>query len=174
MLCTMLRSRPVNRSLSILEADLCGAGARIGDCFAVPLPNGKVAHAQYVCLHHEIGTLVRVFDVVRDRPVDVDVLRRAGLLFPPVFVGLLAALRVCGWQRIGNFPAKGYWFPRFRATIDTRPGVYENWSIWDGRRTVFVGKLRKRHRSLELKTVHSPQRLAQRIVEGGWLGDRLL
>jgi hypothetical protein len=65
----------------------------IGDYFLIPLPNGRWAYCQYVQQSDELGYLVRVFDRMTTEPLNsIQELEGAGLLFPPVFVGLRASV----------------------------------------------------------------------------------
>lgn len=146
----------------------------IGDCFRIPLPDGRWAYCQYVHHSSELGYLVRVFDHIGGDPLNSpEELVGAGLLFPPVFVGLRASVRSGRWVKIGAMPVHGFVFPKFRQTFGTKPGTYHNWFIWDGSNTVEIGRLPKRMRSLELKQVWGDKGLEERIVAGTYRGDRM-
>jgi Immunity protein 26 len=150
------------------------AKIEIGDCFRVPLPDGRWAYCQYVQQSDELGYLVRVFDRVTSEPLSsIEELEGSGLLFPPVFVGLRASVRSGRWQKIGTMPVNGFAFPKFRITMGTKPGTYHDWRIWDGKNTVSIGELPEHMRSLELKQVWGDEGLEERIVAGTYRGDRM-
>jgi hypothetical protein len=146
----------------------------IGDYFRMPLPDGRWAYCQY--LHHngELGYLVRVFDRITAEPLDSTAeLDRAGLLFPPVFVGLLASVGSGRWTRIGTTPVNDFVFPKFRQAMGTKPGTYHDWRIWDGKKTVKIGTLPEQMRKYELAMVWGDEGLEERIVAGTYRGDRM-
>ncbi len=146
----------------------------IGDCFRVHLPDGRWAYCQYVQQNDDLGYLVRVFDRITAEPLtSTTELEGAGLLFPPVFVGLRASVRSGRWERIGTMPVNGFEFPKFRATMGTKPDTYHDWRIWDGKKTVTIGNLPEQMRSLELKQVWGDEGLEERIVAGTYRGDRM-
>jgi len=146
----------------------------IGDAFRMPLPNGKSAYCQYIFKHSGFGDLVRVFDHITDAPLgSITEIEMANLLLPPVFVGLVAAVKGGRWTRIGNAPVSGFAFPKFRDTMGTKPGTYHDWSIWDGKKHSMVGDLPKGMRALELKSIWGCEALADRIVAGTYRGDRM-
>jgi hypothetical protein len=135
---------------------------------------GKWAYCQYVQHNQELGYLVRVFDLITSEPLSsAEKLEGANLLFPPVFVGLRASVRTGRWKQIGKFPVKGFEFPTFRQTMGTKPGIYHDWHIWDGKRTVKIGNLPKHMRSLELELVWGDEALENRIVDGTHTGDHM-
>ncbi len=141
--------------------------AKVGDCFAIPLPDGRFSYCQYLQMNKEMGCLVRVLDVITGQPVStVEQLKDAGDLFPPVFVGLFASVRSGRWKSVGNLPVRSFRFPKFRATAATKPGTYENWWIWDGETERFIGKLPANLRSLEQKQVWGDELLEERIATG--------
>lgn len=144
----------------------------VGDCFRIPLPNGRWAYCQFVHHNNELGFLVKVFDLITTEPMDSATdLRTAGLLFPPVFVGLRASVRSGRWKKIGNIVIDDFEFPKFRNTVGTKPGTYNDWWIWDGTSTIKIGTLPKEMRSLELEQVWGDEALEQRIVNGNYRGD---
>ena len=146
----------------------------IGDCFRIPLPDGRWAYCQYVQQSDELGYLVRVFDRITTEPLNSTAeIDGAGLLFSPVFVGLRASVRSGRWERIGIMPVNSFVFPKFRVTMGTKPGVYHDWRIWDGKNTVSIGDLPEQMRSLELKSVWGDEALEERIVAGTYRGDRM-
>jgi hypothetical protein len=150
------------------------AKTEVGDCFRIPLPDGRWAYCQYVQQSDELGYLVRVFDRITAEPLSsIEDLEEAELLFPPVFVGLRASVRNGRWQKIGVMSVNSFQFPKFRFTMGTKPGTYHDWRIWDGRSTANIGDLPEHMRSLELKQVWGDEGLEERIVAGTYRGDRM-
>jgi len=146
----------------------------VGDCFRIPLPDGRWAYCQYVQQSDELGYLIRVLDRITPKPLNsIEDIEGAGLLFPPVFVGLRASVRSGRWQKIGAMPVDGFDFPKFRITMGTKPGIYHDWRIWDGKATVSIGELPEHMRFLELKQVWGDEGLEERIVAGTYRGDRM-
>ena len=98
----------------------------VGDCFRIALPDGRWAYIQFVHRNDDFGYLVRVFDWITESSFDsTEKLEGAGCLFPPVFVGLPASVRSGRWQKIGNVPVSNFQSPKFRETIGTKPGIYQ-------------------------------------------------
>lgn len=139
---------------------------RVGDCFQIPLPGGRLAYCQYVHWSNELGYLIRVFDCITDKPLSVELLQNCKELFPPVFVGLKASVASGRWKRIGWMEVGQFRFPTFRCTSATKPGVYENWWLWDGGKQRFIGKLPPELRELELELVWGDELLEERIASG--------
>ncbi len=146
-----------------------------GDCFRIPLRDGRWAYCQFVSKNPQLGYLVRILDRITQEPLESTTgIEGAGPLFPPVFVGLLASVGSGRWVRIGKLPVTDFTFPQFRQTMGTKPGTYHDWRIWDGKNTVSVGNLPEHMRSLELKQVWGDEGLEERIVAGTYRGDRML
>ena len=150
------------------------AKIEIGDCFRIPLPDGRWAYCQFVHMQENFGYLVQVFDRITPEPLNSTVgIEGAGSLFPPVFVGLPASVAGGRWVRIGTMPVKDFVFPKFRQAMGTKPGTYDSWRIWDGKREIKIGNLPEQMRSLELKCIWGCDALADRIVAGTYRGDRM-
>jgi len=114
-----------------------------------------------------MGCLIRVFDLITTQPVtEVDGLRGLRALFPPVFVGLRASVQSGRWKYIGSLPVASFDFPMFRATGATKPGTYESWWLWDGKKEWFIGRLPEELRGLEQRAVWGDELLEQRIATG--------
>lgn len=140
---------------------------KIGDCFCIPLPEKRYGYCQYLEFNEELGCLVKVFSkVTSKRLASVEELRDVGALFPPVFVGLRASVRTGRWTFIGGLPVKDFTFPKFRSTYGTKPGIYDDWWIWDGTQREFVGRLPPGLRPLEVKLVWGDELLEERIASG--------
>jgi hypothetical protein len=147
---------------------------KLGDCFEIPLPNGRFAYCQHINRNPTLGFLVQVFSHLSHEPVQsINDLLGQPLMFPPVFVGLQATARDERWKRIGNLPVTSFVFPHFRQTVGTKPGTYSSWSVWDGEHTRHIGKLPKELRKLELECVWGDQALEERIMAGTYRGDKM-
>jgi hypothetical protein len=151
------------------------AHLKVGDYFSIPLPDRRFAYCQLVHRNEELGYLIRVFDRITSLQLQAaSDLQGAGLLFPPVFVGLRASVRSGRWKRIGNAAVHHFTHPKFRETMGTKPGRYHDWRIWDGEQTVKIGDLPTHMRSLELKSVWGDEALENRIVSGTYRGETML
>lgn len=114
-----------------------------------------------------MGMLVKVFDRITPEPISsISELEGASELFPPVFVALRGAVKSGGWKLIGNSPVTNFSFPLFKGTSATKPGVYDNWYIWDGRQEKRIGKLPAKFRPLEYRLLWGYETLAERIATG--------
>ena len=147
---------------------------KIGDFFQIPLPDGRYAYCQHVNWNEQMGFLVQVLDCISDCPLNVEALSGAKPLFPPVFVGLRAAVNSGRWKRIGNRPVNDFKFPLFRATSATKPGKYDNWWLFDGRSQRFIGELPPELRCLEVEVAWGYELLGQRIATGHHLFEAVL
>lgn len=140
---------------------------QVGDCFSIPLPNGRHAYCQYLAYNQKLGSLIRVFDKTTRAPLSsIDELRGVREMFPPVFVGLRASTRSGRWKLVGRLPVAPFHFPKFRSTHGAKPGVYDDWSLWDGEKKEFVGRLPPQLRSLEIELVWGDELLEERIATG--------
>ena len=146
------------------------AKPKVGDCFVIPLPDGRRAYGQYVLWDDDpvygLGCLVQIFDLLVETELPVEALRSAGLMFPPVYVGLFASIRSGRWRVIGQLPVQDFTPPKFRATVGSKPCIYHDWTIWSGRTSVYVGDLPTEYRSLELLLVWGDELLEDRIATG--------
>jgi hypothetical protein len=113
-----------------------------------------------------MGDMVRVFDVISTKPLSALEVATHGEMFPPVFVGVRSAVKRGRWRAIGVAPVPSFDFPKFRSTSGTKPGVYANWWLWDGRDRRYIGILPAELRSLELEMVWGDELLEERIVKG--------
>jgi hypothetical protein len=121
-----------------------------------------------------MGFLVQVFDRLSDHPIKIEELNESKPLFPPVFVGLQAALSSGRWKRIGNVPVTNFKFPLFRATSATKPGKYDNWWLFDGQRQQFLGALPTELQNLEVEVAWGYEMLEHRIATGNHLFERII
>jgi hypothetical protein len=139
---------------------------KVGDYFEIPLPDGRFAYCQHVNWNDQMGFLVQVFDRISDRSLRMEDLAGAKPMFPPVFVGLRAAVSSGRWKRIGNRSVTDFKFPLFRATSATKPGKYDNWRLFDGQSQRFIGTLPAEMRDLEVEVAWGYEMLEQRISTG--------
>ena len=150
-------------------------GANIGDVFRIPLSEGADAYAQYIHFHLFMGSMVRLF---WNAPLVSSALNEAKIgtreIFPPVFVGLKAITKTKRWQLLGNYPTPEFIFPKFRINHATKPGVYDNWWIWDGCTSVNIGALPYELRRLEMRLGWGDEGLENRIIRGIYWGDKVL
>jgi hypothetical protein len=146
----------------------------LGDFFQIPLPDGRYAYCQHVNWNDQIGFLVQVLDRISDHPLKIGELEGAQPLFPPVFVGLRAAVNSGRWKRIGNKPVTDFKFPLFRATSATKPGKYDNWWLFDGSTQRFIGELPAELRTLEVEVAWGYEMLEQRIATGHHLFEAVV
>lgn len=150
--------------------------ARIGDVFAISLPEGRVAYAHYVYRHPEIGTLLAFKSIIDDGSSSVERIISAANLFPPIFVGLNFPIRQKLWRRIGTGPVGEFTFPRFRKSIRAAiggyvAGVYSDWRLWDGESYQIIGFLPAELRSLECQAVWPSDLVEKRILTGETIFD---
>jgi len=151
-----------------------GRRPKVGDYYALPLPDGRFGHLQYVHRDPESGDFVQVWAVITSgQPAGVDTLARAKPLFPPVITAVSVGIEIGGWVLLGNRPlAEPFRFPQFRGTNSLlfrrhEPGVYADWWLWSGGDTWLpVGSLNDEQRQLEYHTAWQPQKLALRIATG--------
>jgi hypothetical protein len=143
---------------------------KVGDCFVIPLPDGRHAYGQYLLWDDRnpggLGCLIKVFDLITDEKVSVEDLARLPRMFPPVYVGLKASIRSGRWRVIGQLPVEDARIPTFRRTIGSKPGIYHDWKIGDGQNWQPIGDLPPDLRSLEMWLVWSDESLEKRIVTG--------
>jgi hypothetical protein len=138
---------------------------KIGDIIEIPLSDGRKAFAQYVFSDQKIGPLIQVFDLMTEREIQIDELKDAGALFPPVSTGLRAAIRTGMWNIIGHIPVEGFIHPRFISTLyNEKTGKAGVWFMWDGEKSVRIGnELLPALKNLEYLAVWDPHDIVYRI-----------
>jgi hypothetical protein len=142
---------------------------KVGDLIEIPLSGNRKAFAQYVHWDAKVGPLIKVFDLVTHEPLDVLAAgASARPLFPPVITGLFAAVRSGIWKTIGHLPVSEFTYPGFVSTFwDQDTGLARDWFLWDGARSVRLGKdLPKEHRAKEYLVVWNPSDVVTRIETG--------
>jgi hypothetical protein len=149
-----------------------GIQPRVGDFFAVPLPDQRFGHIQYLRASPDEGELLQVLDVITDQPAKLEEVLRAEPRFPPVKCFVTAAVRRCGWVYVGHRKLDiDYSHVRFRvsntAFLRFQPGVYTDWFLSSSAKgDIFVGTLTEEQRKLEYGVHWPPEDLAKRIATG--------
>lgn len=106
---------------------------RIGDILEIPLSDGRKAYGQYMLWDQENGPIVRIFDLIADDRLDLDSIANHPLLFPPIVVGLMAAIKSGLWKVIGNRAINDFEYPYFiSATYHSLTNKMGMWYLWDG------------------------------------------
>lgn len=146
----------------------------LGDCFEIPLENGSYAYGQYVFWDREYGPLCRIFDVVSNQRLTLEVVRGCGWMFPPVYIGFGSVFKTGVWRIIGATTTDGFEFPLFRKNLALKPGTYTNWEIYDGKSLRSIGELPLKFRGLEGLCCWTPQGIAHRILTGKNRYDAIL
>jgi len=144
---------------------------RLGDIFEIHLSGGRFAYGQYLYKDRKKGHLISVFNLISNERISMESLENAGLLFPPIFTGLIAAIREGFWTVIGNIKIKNFIYPKFISTIyNEKTGEAGHWYIWDGEVTRHIGlALPKDYKNLEYLFVWSPFDVVQRIETGEYV-----
>jgi hypothetical protein len=143
-------------------------GVKVGDVFEIPLSDGRKAYGQYVFLDQKMGPLVQIFDLICEDEIQLDQLKEAKPLFPPVITGLLAAIRTGLWRVIGHMPVEGFVYPNFVSTFyNDKTGQAGVWFLWDGKKSKRIGdKLPEKCKQLEFLVVWDPHDVVHRIETG--------
>lgn len=143
---------------------------QIGDVFEIPLSDGRKAFGQYVYRDEQKGPIVRIFDVVVENDMELDIcsLENAGLLFPPVITGVFAAVRTGLWQKVGNLPSDDFQYQNFISRVYDPNGTLRGpWFLWNGEHSRELGyDLPPEYRNLEFLIVWNPINLTRRIETG--------
>lgn len=141
---------------------------RIGDIFEVPLSDGRKAYGQYVLADKKNGPMVRIFNLVTTNNVPIEKLINLSLLFPPIFVGLKAAIKIGQWKVIGNSPVNDFNYPCFiSAMYDSVNKKMGMWYLWNGAEYTPIGhKLPEEYKKFEQLVVWAPGDVEKRIETG--------
>lgn len=146
---------------------------KLGDVFEIKTKKG-LAYAQYVLRNSEMGALIRVLPGFHEtRPVRfIEVVAQSESFV--TFFPLQAAIDRDIFEVVANepVPAKSKKLPLFRARghID-REGFVHDWRLWDGDKSVRVGKLAPEQRKLPIKEIWNDTLLIERIEEG-WTPEK--
>lgn len=141
---------------------------KIGDVFEIPLSNRLKAYGQYVFKDIKIGPMIRVSELITQNEVSICQLNFDKLLFPPLFTGLIAAIRTGLWNIIGHVPVNNFNYPKFVSAIyDQKTGKVKIWYLWDGKEYTKIGfNLPEEYKILEYLIGWAPQDIATRIETG--------
>lgn len=143
---------------------------KIGDIFEIPLSDGQKAYGQYVLADKENGPMIRVFDLITKHSIGVDEITRCSNMFPPIIVGLKAAIKTGQWIIVGSSSVKDFDSPDFiSAMYDGVNDKMGMWYLWDGSESKYVSLgyiLPEKYRELEQLIVWSPDNLKKRIETG--------
>ncbi len=144
------------------------AKPKIGDIMEIPTKKG-FAYAQYTHQHAQFGALIRVFDVIFQKPHE-ELSHVAGspvrfsTFFPIRAAVARGIFRIVGCADIAD-QNKG--FPVFRAGIGD-PGTKKVsvWWLWDGKTEQRVGEITDEQRKLPIRSGWNDKMLVERIEEG--------
>lgn len=131
----------------------------IFDYFAVPLPDGRFGHLQYISMVEPFGDFAIVLDVISSPPSAIEVIADAKVLFGPVRTAVAIAAKKGRWQYIGNRKRERIPTLLFRVCSEAAwtkvPGQYSEWYTRDmiSDEIRFVGMLTEEYRRLEFNRV---------------------
>ena len=140
---------------------------KIGDIFEVPISQGRMAIGQYL-LQSKMGPIVQILGILPIDKNDIEELLLSKPLFPPVIVGLFAAIQKNMWRIIGNKKVTLIDHPKFISNIwNEKTGKAGFWTLWDGNKFYDIGHfLPSEYRELEFLVVWTPQSITERIETG--------
>ncbi|MCC6604820.1 MAG: immunity 26/phosphotriesterase HocA family protein [Anaerolineae bacterium] len=143
---------------------------KVGDIFEIPLSDGRKACGQYVRADKDNGPVIRIFDLITKDDMKIDEIVNAPVMFPPIVVGLKAAIKSGLWTIIGNLPVTDFVPPNFISamynSISDKVGM---WYLWDGIESKFIpigNKLPEEYRGLEQLVVWAAEDVTKRIETG--------
>ncbi len=143
---------------------------KVGDIFEIRLEDERKAYGQFVFKDKKQGPLVQIFNLIANEGDNFtpDEIKKSGDRFPPVITGLQAAIRAGLWRVIGKLPIVEFSYPRFvSAYYDEKTGEAYRWFVWDGEKTIQIGKeLPIEYKGLEYRVVWSPYDVTYRIESG--------
>lgn len=144
---------------------------KIGDIFEIPLADGRKAYSQYIFYDkNSLGPLIQVLNLIIDQKenASLEKIKKAKALFPPVFTGLFAAVRIGLWKVTYNLPIKNFVYPKFITGLPDKNGKILMWFFIDSNnKTIKIGKtLPEKYKKLEIKVGWDPRVLAKRIETG--------
>jgi hypothetical protein len=113
---------------------------KVGDILEIPLSMDRKAYGQYVFYDKKMGPLFQVFDLITETDNQLEKLKEVKALFPPIIVGLLAAVRLGIWKIVGWLPVEKFIYPKFVSTpFNAKTGKAGIWYLWDGERSIRIG-----------------------------------
>lgn len=140
---------------------------KIGDIIEITLSSGEKVYGQYI-IESKFGPIIQVYEEKKYNPENIDNLVNSRLLFPPVIVGLFAAIKNQLWRIVDNRKVIIHGHPKFVSTIwNEKTGEAGIWSIWDGERFTGIGaNLPTQYKDLEFLIIWPPQMIVERIETG--------
>ncbi len=140
---------------------------KLGDVFEIKCKKG-LAYAQYTLRNSEMGALIRVLPGFHEaRPISFTTVLAQPERFV-TFFPLQVAIDQGIFEVVASepVPAHAQKLPLFRARghID-REGFVHDWRLWDGDKSIRVGKLAPEHRKLPIKEIWNDTLLIDRIEE---------
>ena len=142
---------------------------KVGHIFKSPAGKGKHAYGQY-CYDCRRGSMIRIFDIVTDREMDLEEITKRELMFPPIFVGLPAAIREGVWELVGFQELKDFKVPLFKTSLFAPAEKDNTWFVIDVTtdKTIKKGsRVPWRYRKLERAGTWSAYDVIKRIENGG-------
>jgi hypothetical protein len=85
---------------------------KVGDVFEIPLSDGRRAFGQYI-FKDKMGPMIQVFNIITEIEIPIEEIINSKPLFRPVITGLIAAIRIGLWKKIGHMPVKDFEYPNF-------------------------------------------------------------
>jgi hypothetical protein len=143
---------------------------KIGDVYKIPLSNSRHAYGHYVFADKKYGPLVQIYDVITNEEVELEQISSSGLLFPPIILGLNAAIRDDGWEKIGNLKLENYEPPDFISamydSVNDKMGVWYLVKLKEDKSKAIGIVLPDRYKKLEQLLVWPPDDVIVRIETG--------
>ena len=75
---------------------------KIGDCFEVPLGDGRYAYGRFVHWAEQYGPLCEIYAGISNRRLGVEDIDISKQLFPPVYIGFGSVFSHGRWRIIGR------------------------------------------------------------------------
>jgi hypothetical protein len=139
---------------------------KIGFVYRLTKLNSDAIYAQVIAWDKEMGHLVRIAKLDSDSSDLRYGTLKNGELFPPVFVGLDAAVRAKEWILVAKNEIDAETIPPFKATNQSPPDLDgSGWYIRDGGKSRFVGQINSDQKNFETYQIWGYKILEDRIVE---------
>ncbi|MEN4013084.1 MAG: Imm26 family immunity protein [Bellilinea sp.] len=143
---------------------------RVGSVFEIPLGGNRKAFGRYLHKDLQSGPIIHIFNTILDNTQEINIskLPDFGNMFPPVFVGLHAAIREGYWKIVGFIPVKNFHYPGFiTAHWGGDPPKIHQWLLWDGKQYRSLGsKLPEKYKNFEFYGVYTAYDITKRIETG--------
>ncbi len=146
------------------------AKLRVGSVFEIPLDGNRKAFGRYLHKDPKSGPLVQVFNIILDchQDIVISTLPEYGNMFPPIIVGLQAAIREGYWKIVGFIPVEEFHYPEFiTAFWGGDPPEIHQWLLWDGKQYKSLGStLPDQYKDSEFYGVLTAHDVTKRIETG--------